>query len=122
MAVVGLHILYGGQIMKKFDETYELLKDMYSDEYYPTKCVDKIKLAIQKVIDFLEEGQVEKKVIQEKLDEMTRAINDLEDEFEENGSEIETVARDSIGVTVEYMLDWFSINIDVEDAIAERDW
>jgi len=108
--------------MKKFDKSYELLKDMYSDEYFPTKCVDKIKLTIQKVIDFLEEGQVDKKIIQEKLDEMTRAINDLQDDFDENGSELETVARDSIGVTVDYILVWFSIDIDGEDAIAERDW
>ena len=108
--------------MKKFDEEYELLKDMYSDEYYPTKCVDKVKLAIQKVIDVLEEGQADQKVIQEKFDEMTSTINDLADEFEENDSELETVARDSIGVSVEYILDWFSIDMDVEDAIRERDW
>ena len=48
---------------------------------------------------------------------MTLAINDLQEEFDENDSEIETVARDSIGVTVGYILDWFGIDIDVEDAI-----
>ncbi len=53
---------------------------------------------------------------------MTLAINDLQEEFDENDSEIETVARDSIGVTVGYILDWFGIDIDVEDAIGERDW
>ncbi len=59
---------------------------------------------------------------QEKLDEMTLAINDLQEEFYENDSEIETVARDSIGISVEYVLQWFGIDIDIEDAIRERDW
>lgn len=53
---------------------------------------------------------------------MTIGINDLEDEFYENESEIETVARDSIGVTVEYVLKWFGIDIDIEEAIREREW
>lgn len=57
-----------------------------------------------------------------KFDEITRAINDLQNEFEENDSEIETVARDSIGETAGYILDWFDIGIDAEEAIRERDW
>ena len=49
-------------------------------------------------------------------------INDLQEEFDENDSEIETVARDCIGVTVAYILEWFGIPIDIEEAIRERDW
>ena len=37
---------------------------------------------------------------------MALAINDLQDEFEENDSESETVARDSIGETIDYILKW----------------
>lgn len=44
------------------------------------------------------------------------------DEFDANDSEIETVARDCIGQSVGYILEWFDIPIDVEDAIRERDW
>ena len=50
------------------------------------------------------------------------AINDLQEEFDENGSEIETVARDCIGENVGYVLKWFDISIDVEEVIRERDW
>ena len=53
---------------------------------------------------------------------MTEAINDLQEEFEENDSELETAARDSIGESVEYILRWFQIGLDVEDAIQQRDW
>lgn len=108
--------------MKKFDENYVLLEDMYQDGYFPDFLVDKVKAVVQDVIAFLETGEKDLEKVQEKFDEMTLAINDLQEEFEENDSEIETVARESIGETVEYILNWFDIAIDVEDAIGERDW
>lgn len=108
--------------MKKFDADYALLKDMYEDEYFPDFLVDKVKTRVQDVIALLETGEKNPKVIQSKFDDMTLAINDLQEEFEENDSEIETAARDSIGETVDYILKWFDIDIDVEDAIAKRDW
>ena len=108
--------------MKAFDSNYKLLDEMYQDEYYPDFLVDKVKAELQKVIDILERGETDTEVIQEKLDEAVRAINDLEEAFEENDSEIETVARDCIGTTVGYILEWFGIPIDVEEAIRERDW
>lgn len=53
---------------------------------------------------------------------MTIGINDLEEKFYENESEIETIARDCIGMTVEYVLKWFDVDIDIEEAIREREW
>ena len=108
--------------MKKFDADYRLLKDMYQDGYFPDFLVDRVKALVQDVIGFLETGERDLEKIQSKFDEMTLAINDLEEEFEDNDSEIETMARDSIGETVAYILEWFDVDIDVEDAIGERDW
>ncbi|EOS47914.1 MAG: hypothetical protein HFH43_02365 [Lachnospiraceae bacterium] len=108
--------------MKKFDADYKLLEDMYEDGYFPDFLVDKLRDLIENVITFLETGEQDLQKIQEKFDEMTLAANDLEEEFEENGSELETAARESIGATVAYILQWFEINIGVEDAIRERDW
>ncbi|YCU93449.1 DUF5713 family protein [Fusobacterium sp. THCT13E1] len=95
---------------------------MYRDDYYPDFLVDKIADEIKKVIAFLENGTHTYEEIQEKFDIMTIAINDLEEEFEDNESEIETVARESIGAAVDYILEWFGIAIDVEEAIGEREW
>lgn len=114
--------LKGGPTRKLFDKNYKLLDEMYRDEYYPNFLVDKVKGELQKVIDLLETGETDTEVIQEKLDEVVCAINDLQEEFDENDSEIETVARDCIGETVGYVLEWFGIPIDVEEAIRERDW
>lgn len=108
--------------MKKFDADYMLLEDMYRDGYFPDFLVDKIKVPVQAVIDFLETGERDREKVQEKFDEMTLAINGLQEEFEENDSELETGARESIGETVEYILKWFDIQIDVEDAIGQREW
>lgn len=108
--------------MKKFNPDYVLLKEMYQDEYYPDFLVDKVKAEIEKVIKLLETGETNVDIIQEKLDEVTCAINDLQEEFWDNDSEIETVARDCIGVTIYYILEWFNIPIDIEEAIRERDW
>lgn len=108
--------------MKAFDKNYKLLGEMYQDEYYPDFLVDKVKGELQKVIALLETGETNTGVIQAKLDEAVCAVNDLQEEFDENGSEIETVARDCIGVTVRYILEWFGIPIDTEEAIRERDW
>ena len=95
--------------MKAFDPNYKLLDEMYQDDYYPTFLVDKVKDELQKVIHLLESGETDTEVVQETLDD-------------ENDSEIETVARDCIGVTVAYILEWFGIPIDIEEAIRERDW
>lgn len=108
--------------MKKLDADYRLLEDMYQDGYFPDFLVDKVKALVQNVIGFLETGERNLEKIQSKFDEMTLAINDLQEEFEDNDSEIETAARDSIGETVAYILEWFDIDINVEDAIGERDW
>ena len=83
--------------MKAFDPNYKLLDEMYQDDYYPAFLVDKVKDELQKVIDLLESGETDTEAVQEKLDEAVCGINDLQDEFYENDSEIETVARDCIG-------------------------
>ncbi|WP_285398346.1 DUF5713 family protein [Lysinibacillus sp. fls2-241-R2A-57] len=108
--------------MKKLDSEFKYLVDMYEDTFFPTFLVDKLKLHIVKVVHFIEESTHTVEEIQEKLDEMTLAINELQNEFYENDSEIETFARDSIGLTVEEILQYFEIDIDIEEALRERDW
>ena len=58
--------------------------------------MDKVKDELQKVIDLLESGETDTEVVQETLDEAVCGINDLQEEFDENDSEIETVARECI--------------------------
>ena len=49
-------------------------------------------------------------------------INNLQQEFWDQDSEIETVASESIANTLEYILNWFKIDVCIEDALREREW
>lgn len=109
-------------IVKAFDKNYILLKDMVNDSCYPKHLVAKIVERFQKLIEFLETGERTTDEVQKKLDTLVRYINSMEEKFENADSEIETVARDSIGTTVEYILKWFNVDIDTEEAIREREW
>ena len=108
--------------MKKFDADYPLLKEMYADDYYPDFLVDKIRDEIRNVIAFLETGITDTEQIQEKFDSMTIAVNELEEEFLEHDSELESIARDNIAVDVMKILNDFGIPLDVETALREREW
>jgi hypothetical protein len=107
---------------KKLPSDFEWLSDMYEDDYFPDHLVDKIKASIQEVASFLESGTHSTEAIQQKLDAMTIRINELQEEFEAADSELETVARESIGETVMNLLEFFDVDIDIEEAIRERDW
>ncbi len=50
------------------------------------------------------------------------AVSMISRRLTRNDSEIETVARECIASTVAYILEWFGIPIDTEEAIRERDW
>nr|WP_268632016.1 DUF5713 family protein [Paenibacillus alvei] len=98
------------------------LIEMYNDPFYPEFLVDKVKECILRVVPFIEKGNRDVNKIQSKLDEMTIAINDLADEFGQNNSELETVARESNAATVESVLQYHKIDIVIEDALREREW
>lgn len=102
--------------------SFKYLQEMYTDGYYPNFLVDKVKEQILKVVYYLKEGNHSLEEIQHKLDLMTNKINDLQVEFYENDSDIETVARESIAKTIKYILNHFEVNIDCETAIRNRDW
>ena len=109
--------------MDKFDDQYVLLQNMFEDTYYPQFLVEKIKWQFIHLIEFLEGTDVkELSLIQDKLDEFTIFINNLQQEFWDQDSEIETVASESIANTLEYILNWFNVDVGIEDALREREW
>lgn len=55
--------------------------------------------------------------------EATEQLNELQDEFDENDSEIETVARDCFGETMEFIAQAYGFDdADGVELIAPRDW
>jgi len=106
----------------KLPHDFAYLKDMYQDDHFPNFLVDKLKNIIKECVIYIEEEGHTNQEIQAELDRVVRKINDLQEEFEENDSEIETVARESIAETFQDILNYFRIDIEIEEAIRERDW
>lgn len=109
--------------MSKFTaagKTY--LPQMTKDSYYPPAEVTKVRVQLERLVDWLEEGEHAKDEIQMRLDVMVENINDLQDDFANADSEIETVAREDIAATVMAILEVYKIDIDIETAIGARDW
>lgn len=108
--------------MKVMDQDYEYLAEMYQDGYFPDFLVDKLKALMLELVEYLEPEDKSVDQIQEKLDEIIVQTNEQQEEFVENESELETVARESIAQTVEDILSYYKIPIETEEAIRERDW
>lgn len=108
--------------MDSFDDRYVLLQAMYEDSFFPQYLVDKIKWQLISLIEFLETGERDTAAVQEKCDEFTLFVNSLKQEFTEQESDLENVARQSIFDAVEYILHWFAVDLSAESALREREW
>ena len=104
-------------------KNYAYLKDMYADSYFPKFLVDKVKTILIEVCIDIE------KTSPKNLDDLyklthtaTIKINDLQNEFFEHNSEIETGARESIGADFDFIAKAYGFNADVEELIAPREW
>ncbi|WP_111858409.1 DUF5713 family protein [Acinetobacter sp. CFCC 10889] len=103
---------------------HHFLADMYEDSYFPPHLVDQVK---QILLDLCVEIETTKP---KNLDELyllthtaTEKINDLQTAFDEAGSEIETVARDSIGMDFDFIAKAYDYHdADGEKLISPRDW
>ena len=103
---------------------YPFLKEMYNDDYFPDFLVDKGKAILVRLCEQIE---AEKPTDAEDVYKLTHAateeFNDLQEEFFENESEIETAARDCIGMDFEFIAKAYGFeDLDVEELIAPRDW
>ncbi|QDU58494.1 DUF5713 family protein [Aeoliella mucimassa] len=102
----------------------DILSEMYADGYFPDFLVDKIKVIL---LDMCEQIEHEQPKDEDSLLKLTHAatkrINDLEEEFEENDSELETGAREALGAEFDFIVRAYGFaDVDIEDVIAPREW
>ncbi|MES2598811.1 MAG: DUF5713 family protein [Verrucomicrobiota bacterium] len=104
-------------------QDYPFLQEMYDDDYFPPFLVDKCKAVLMGLCEKIESTNPE---TDEEFLELSHAateeINDLQDEFLDNDSEIETGAREILGDNFEFITKAYGFHIDREDVIATRDW
>lgn len=103
---------------------YEFLEGMYRDGYFPDFLVDKGKAILMGLCDQIEtQSPADLDALYQLTHAATDRFNDLEEEFEENDSEIETAARDCIATDFEFIAKAYGFeDADVEELIATRDW
>ena len=105
-------------------QTYPFLKDMYGDSYFPKRVVDQGK-AILVALCF----EIEKRAPND-LDELyalthaaTDKFNELQDAFDEAGSELETAAREAICLDFDAIAKAYGFgDADVEELTGTRDF
>lgn len=100
-----------------------LLEDMYQDAYFPDVLVDRVKEILVSVCRQIETSlPADTTALYTITHAATEKINDLQDAFDEAGSEIETVARDSIAVSFGKVASAYGFEADLEELCAGRDW
>lgn len=102
--------------------SHNFLEEMYSDGYFPNVLVDKGKQILLELCVQIEAQKPSAEQVLVLTHAATERFNDLAEEFYEHDSEIETAARDCIGMDFDFILKTYGYSIDVEEAIAPRDW
>ena len=87
--------------MDSFDDQHILLEELYEDSFYPDFLIDKIKYL---------------------LEDLIQNANSLQYEFLDNDSEYDNIARECLIRNLEYIIQWFHLPINLEEALAEREW
>ena len=103
-------------------QSYAFLQGMYDDGYFPNFLVDKGKAILVSLCEQIEKTKPLGDEVLKLTHAATEEFNELAEEFGEHGSEIETAARDCIGTDFASILEAYGYDIDVEEAIAPRDW
>lgn len=111
-------------IKNKVLATNYFLKEMDNDNYYPTHLVKKgqdlLKALCVKIEATSPKNLSELYILTQ---ETTDQFNELAEEFYEEESEIETVARECIAEDFGFIADEYGFeNADIEELIATRDW
>lgn len=96
---------------------------MFSDPYFPDNLVEKGKGIL---INFCEQIEATKPQNLDALyvlsHQATESFNDLAEEFNEQDSDIETVARECICEDLYNIAQAYGFDADIEELAAPRDW
>ncbi|TNF24512.1 MAG: hypothetical protein EP329_24775 [Deltaproteobacteria bacterium] len=103
---------------------YPFLAGMYRDGYFPDPLVDRVKEVLVALCNQIEVTRPADLTALYRLTHVaTERINDLQEAFEDEDSELETVAREVIAADFAAIAAAYGFaDADVEELIAPRDW
>src|SRR4051812_26189382 len=102
---------------------HAFLANMARDPYFPPALVDKGKEIFARLCERIElQRPTETASVLALTHAATEEWNQLGEEFLKHDSEIETAAREAIAADFAFVLAIYGYDIDIEDAIAPREW
>ncbi|MFJ3230720.1 DUF5713 family protein [Streptomyces sp. NPDC086787] len=103
---------------------HPFLRGLYRDDYYPVRVVDLGRGILLRLCERIEaERPADLAALYVLTHAATEEFNDLQDEFEAAGSEIETVAREEMAEDFWFVAGVYGFtDADAEELIATRDW
>ncbi|MEZ4722830.1 MAG: DUF5713 family protein [Flavobacteriales bacterium] len=110
-------------VENEFIRKHDFLLAMYSDSYFPSHLVKKAESTLLKLCYRIESQNI--KSLEDfyfLTHQTTKEFNELQNVFIENGSELETVARESIAMEFTFIAESYGFDADLEYMIAPRDW
>ena len=103
-------------------KSHKFLEEMHGDKYYPSYLVEKGKYIL---LTLCKEIETEKPVSDEEVYLLTSAaivkFNNLSVELENQGSDIDTVAKENIAMDIDFILRAYGYDLSFEQAYAQRD-
>ncbi|MER7754772.1 DUF5713 family protein [Kitasatospora sp. NPDC097643] len=103
---------------------HAFLRQLSNDSYYPAHVVDQGKAVLLRLCERIEaERPADLTALYALTHAATDEFNELQDAFEEAGSEIETVAREAIAEDFWFIASAYGFTgAGIEELIATRDW
>ena len=103
---------------------HPFLQEMFDDGYFPNDLVEEGKQILLKLCADIETTKpASLEALYALTHAATEAFNTLDENLQAAGSEIETAARDCIGMDFAFIASAYGFsNADVEELIAPRDW
>lgn len=98
------------------------LAAMLNDSHYPAELVRAGQGLIFALAERIERRQPVGDAIYVLTHETTCQFNELQKTFRERGSDIETTARDAITEDIEFVLEAYGYDVDLDQALATREW
>ena len=100
------------------------LQDMYNDDYFPRHLVDRGKQILVRLCERIEkERPADLPALYKLTHAATDEFNELAEAFDDEGSELETAARENIGEEFWFIANAYGFaDADSEELIATRDW
>jgi len=111
------------ELSNELVKSYSFLKEMYENDYFPNFLVDNGKNILIDLCFQIEKKQPKNLEELYKLTHIaTDKFNDLQEEFQENDSELETGAGECIAMDFDFIAKAYKFEADIEELIATRYW